>query len=82
MKKSTTNRKVDLHLGQWGAKIEISTRETHMQISLIDRIKTAESHAAITVLLDELRGYKKASNKTINKAHKVALVREFELLHA
>ena len=65
-----------------GAKIDISTRETHMKISLIDRIKTAESPANITALLDELRGYKQASNKTINRARKVAVRRKLELLHA
>lgn len=53
-----------------------------MKISLIDRIKTAESPANITALLDELRGYKQASNKTINKARKAAENRKFELLHA
>ena len=53
-----------------------------MKISLIDRIKTAESPANITALLDELRGYKQASNKTINRARKVAVRRKLELLHA
>ena len=71
-----------MHLRRGGAKIEISTRETHMKISLIDRIKTAESHTDITALLDELRGYKQASNKTINRARKVAVRRKLELLHA
>ncbi len=64
------------------ARIDASSRETYMKMSLIDRIKAAESHSEITSLLDELRGYKQASSKTINKARKAANTRKFELLNA